>query len=182
MDKQNLIQNLGGRGEKILENNISNKEKVIIKLKGAHGEGLVVTDNKVYVLKWGFMAGSTFGGRCLGFHFNDIMGVELKKGIFIGALEILTPSIQNTQKTYWGAKGGGNSAIESDNIVTFRRNEFSIFQETARLIREMVGNEKVREKSDGTGLEELEKLSQLKDKGIITKEEFETKKRQILGL
>ena len=31
-------------------------------------------------------------------------------------------------------------------------------------------------------LDELERLAQLKDDGIITKEEFETKKAQLLGL
>ena len=41
-------------------------------------------------------------------------------------------------------------------------------------------------KSQGTGepsyLDELERLAQLKDQGVITKEEFETKKQQLLGL
>jgi len=31
-------------------------------------------------------------------------------------------------------------------------------------------------------LDELERLSKLKDEGVITKEEFETKKQQLLGL
>ncbi len=37
-------------------------------------------------------------------------------------------------------------------------------------------------KSQSGGLDELEKLAQLKDKGIITKEEFEAKKKQLLNL
>jgi hypothetical protein len=36
--------------------------------------------------------------------------------------------------------------------------------------------------SSGGYLEELERLADLKDKGIITDEEFEAKKRQLLGL
>jgi len=40
--------------------------------------------------------------------------------------------------------------------------------------------------SQGAGepsyLDELERLSQLKDEGVITKEEFEDKKKQLLGL
>jgi len=31
-------------------------------------------------------------------------------------------------------------------------------------------------------LDELERLSKLKDEGVITEEEFETKKKQLLGL
>jgi hypothetical protein len=33
-----------------------------------------------------------------------------------------------------------------------------------------------------SGLDDLERLAELRDKGIITEEEFVTKKRQILGL
>lgn len=36
--------------------------------------------------------------------------------------------------------------------------------------------------SEPSYLEELEKLAELRDKGIITSEEFEAKKRQLLGL
>ncbi len=36
--------------------------------------------------------------------------------------------------------------------------------------------------SDSSYLDELEKLAQLRDQGVITDEEFETKKKQLLGL
>lgn len=181
MEKLDLVENLGSRGEKILENNVSQNEKATIKLKGAHGEALVLTNKRLYVLKWGFVAGSTFGGRCLGFHFNDIMGVEFKKGVLTGLVEILTPATQNTQKGYWGARGGG-SAIESDNAVTFTRDKFSKFQEAVAVIREIVNQGKTGRTSKTSDYDELEKLAHLKDEGTITKEEFEAKKKQILGL
>ena len=36
--------------------------------------------------------------------------------------------------------------------------------------------------SSGSYVDEIEQLAELKDKGILTEEEFEAKKRQILGL
>jgi hypothetical protein len=39
-----------------------------------------------------------------------------------------------------------------------------------------------RSSSDISHLEELEKLAALRDKGIITEEEFNAKKEQLLGL
>lgn len=39
-----------------------------------------------------------------------------------------------------------------------------------------------KSKSDSNGIDDLEKIAALKEKGIITQEEFELKKKQILGL
>jgi hypothetical protein len=44
----------------------------------------------------------------------------------------------------------------------------------------MVSGNKPTAKS--SGLDDLEKLAELKEKGIITEEEFNAKKKQILGL
>lgn len=44
----------------------------------------------------------------------------------------------------------------------------------------MRSNEKVEIKT--SDLDQLEKLAELKEKGIITEEEFNAKKKQILGL
>jgi hypothetical protein len=39
-----------------------------------------------------------------------------------------------------------------------------------------------QEDSEPSYLDELERLAKLKDKGVITKEDFETKKKQLLGI
>ncbi len=53
------------------------------------------------------------------------------------------------------------------------------FEEAKRLIEERINNVST---PGSVGLDELEKLAELKEKGIITKEEFDAKKKQILGL
>jgi len=177
-----LIQSLGGRGEKIFkENLVDEMEKTIVKLKGSFGEGLIITDKRFYVLKWGFMAGNTFGGRCNVFEFASITGVEIKKNWLTGTFEVLTPATQNSQKSYWG--NGASSAIKSDNIVTFQQNKFNYFQGAVNLGRELIS--KFHRPSNPIlkgDYSELEKLAELKEKGIINQNEFEAKKKLILGL
>lgn len=132
-----LIQDLGSRGEKLLAENIHDNEQTLAKLKGSWGEGLVVTDKRLYILKWGFLAGSTFGGRCNAFDYHQITSIEIKKGVITGTVEILTAATQNSQKTYWGS--GNNSAIKADNIVTFKdRKAFPLFQEAVKLGRDLI--------------------------------------------
>ena len=48
--------------------------------------------------------------------------------------------------------------------------------------QEYVEDAPAQEAAEPSYLDELERLSQLKDEGVITKEEFEDKKKQLLGL
>jgi len=181
----NLIHNLGNRGERLIEENLHG-DKIIVKLKGSFGEGLVITDKRLYVLKWGFMAGNFLGGRCIDFGYNNIVGLEIKKGWGTGTFEVLTPATQNAQKSYWGT--GNNSAIRSDNVVTFQSNKFGLFQEAVKIGRGQLQSLNLQSIHNSQPMpvasiySDLEKLAELKNKGIITKEEFEAKKKKILDL
>jgi len=177
-----LMQEFGGRGEKLASENINHPdEKIFAKLKGSFGEGLIVTNRAVYILKWGMMVGNIFGGRCNAFSLKNISSLEIKKGLLTGTFEVLTPATQNANKSFWGTKN--DSALKSDNVVTFQRNKFDSFQKATNVGREMINNAHSQTQSANnvtTDYSELEKLSELKDKGIITQEEFDMKKKKIL--
>jgi len=177
-----LIQRFGNRGEKLVRDNIGD-DKILIKLQGSFGEAIVITDRNLYVLKWGFMAGNLLGGRCIAFGHRNIVGLEIKKGWVTGTFEVLTPATQNTQKSYWGS--GSNNAIQSDNVVTFQSNKFDLFQEAVKIGRELINKSHFQNSQNSQSMpnySELEKLAELKDKKIITQEEFEAKKKKILDL
>lgn len=179
---RNLIQKISRRGEKLVKQNI-HEEKILVKLQGSFGEALIITDKRFYVLKWGFMAGNFLGGRCLDFGYSNVVGLEIKKGWVTGTFEVLTPASQNAQKSYWGT--GSNSAITSDNVVTFFAERFNLFQEAVKIGRELIHNPYFKNSQNSqveSNYSELEKLAELKEKGIITQEEFEVKKKKILGL
>ena len=79
------------------------------------------------------------------------------------------------------AKGGIFQATRDENSVMFKKNQQASFLHLKEAI------DKVRDAADrGSGqtsdLDELEKLASLRDRGIITDEEFEAKKKQLLGL
>ena len=177
-----LIDNLGGRGEKILKKNLQAGEGLIAKLKGSFGEAFVVTDHNIYVVKWGFMTGQFFGGRCNCYPFQRIVGIEYKKNLISGTVEVLTAANQNIRgMSYWGM--GANSAIQSDNAVSFLDRDHKKFQEVVNRARELM-TDKLGAVGSGRkdDLDQLEKLAVLKEKGIITNEEFDAKKKMILGL
>lgn len=171
---------------KLLVENLEPDEKVLAKIKGNFGQGFVVTDKHVFILKWGFMAGSMFGGRCIGYAYPNITALEMKKQATYCLVEIFTPANQSNRKlSYWG-NDGNNDAIKSENAVTFSRAqpEIKAFQEAIMLARGTMikTNGSVQSTSISDGVDQLEKLAELRDKGIITEEEFTTKKKRILNI
>jgi hypothetical protein len=82
-------------------------------------------------------------------------------------------------------QGGIASAMFDENTVTFETEEKNIeFAKAKEIIETRVQqphNSASLPKS-ASSLDDLEKLAALKEKGIITEEEFQAKKKQILGL
>lgn len=133
-----LIVPLGSRGEKLLQSNLASSEKVFAKLRGQFGEGLVITDRHIYILKWGFMAGSTFGGRCIAYPYKNISGVKITKNILSGVFEVMTPGNQDAQKSYW-SQSKSNSAVKADDAIAFAGTKtFEPFQKAANLCRDLI--------------------------------------------
>jgi hypothetical protein len=186
VENANVIEPLGNQGEALLRANMPDRETVLVKLKGAFGEAFVATDSHIYVLKYGFMAGSMFGGRSIAYGFNQITGIEIRKTLMTGVVEVLTAADKNTMgKTYWGK--GKDDAIKADNMVTFHvYSQGQAFQKGVSLARETIQKALSASTAHAIGQEsvpdEIEKLALLRDKGIVTEEEFQAKKRQLLGL
>lgn len=180
MNGSNLIQPLKDKGEELLKQHIHADEKILAKLQGNFGQGLAVTDKRLYIIKWGAFAGSIFGGRCITFDYGRITGVKINTGMTTGTLEILTAANQDQPKSYWGQ--GQDNANQADDAITFGSSQFNDFREVAKICHDMIEDAKQGKLSTHSGFNDLEQLASLKEKGIITQEEFDAKKKQILGL
>lgn len=160
-------------------------EKVLMKAIGYTGV-LELLQDKVRIrrLTGGVLTRIMFGG------------IPREKSIFLKDISIIN---FNTAKKSWA--GGGTGFIQfvvkgaptpgsmrlrdieaDENAVTFGPNAAHDFE----VIKEAI-ERKIATLQSGGGvkvseLDELEKLAKLRDKGIITSEEFNAKKKQILGL
>jgi hypothetical protein len=178
-----LIADLGGRGEKLLAKNLEPNERILAKVKGDFGQAFVVTNRHMFIVKWGFQSGSTFGGKCIAFTYPNVTGLQIKQQALKCLVQVLTPATQDSNKlSYWGGRGSANNAIESDSAVTYSRAEGVLFQEAVKLGRQMMAKAHGGNLNADDDVAQLEKLAELKNKGVITEQEFKAKKRQILGL
>jgi len=143
--------------------------------KGRNGD-FILTDTAVIIKRKlkGFIWG---GGYLRGektIPYSSIIAVQLKKaGILVGYLQL-------TLKGGSEAKAGWSESIKDENTITFDPNGNKNFEEAKRLIEGRIARE--GSVCVASGADELAKLANLKEKKIITEEEFNAKKKQILGL
>ena len=99
-----------------------------------------------------------------------------------GFIQFVVIGAQNRQ--YSGNPREYSEVDSDENVVTFGNKEMPVFEELRDAVEEQLSS--LRE--DGniitstSNLDELEKLAGLRDKGIITEEEFQAKKKQLLNL
>jgi len=107
--------------------------------------------------------------------YSSIIAVQFKKaGLTAGYLQL-------TLKGGNEAKGGLFEAAKDENTVCFYNWDNKKFEEAKTLIEERLSSTGGTQKQS-SNLDELDKLAKLKEKGIITEEEFNAKKKQLLGL
>lgn len=182
-----LIEALSGGLKKALDSNIGPSEEIAVSLQGLRGEALVATDRKVYVLKAGYSSGAMFGGKCKAFPYGHISSVEFSCGLTQGRVQITAAgSVEQRGHSGKGALDAWADAHQAENVVNFHKGRKALFQEAANLIRERVdaahNQPAVTAAVAVDEAEQIRKLKGLVEDGIITQEEFEAKKRQILGL
>lgn len=124
---------------------------------------ITCTNKRVLFLDKGML----FGCQQLEIPLEKINSIEAKKGLILGSI------------TIWD----GASPMKIDNV---QKQSLQPFVKTVNNARESAKNSnfqssRIVENKDDY-ISQLEKLAILKDKGIVTAEEFEAKKKQILGL
>jgi len=145
--------------------------------KGQSGT-LTITNTGVIIKRGKFgmlLAGGTMKGEKT-IPFKSIVAVQLKKaGMTAGYLQLtLTGGSE--------AKGGVFQSMSDENTISFQRGANAVFEEAKQIIEQRITEGSSLSSPTVSNIDELEKLASLKDKGIITVQEFEAKKKQLLGI
>ncbi len=137
--------------------------------------GILVLNDDTIVIKRGLRGFLLGGGFLRGdktIPYSSIVAVQLKRaGLVAGYLQL-------TLKGGSKAKGGLFQSTTDENSVHFHSPKNKIFEEAKSLIEERIST------SSGSKLskyDELAKLKDLKDSGVLTDEEFNIEKGKLLG-
>jgi hypothetical protein len=136
----------------------------IASMNGREGVGLLVATNKrvIYACKF------AFNSTNLEFYYDKISNIEFEIGILRKVLTIVSLGSIFQFKGLLGAKEKGKVMIDyiSAQIDNSRRPNNTVPKASAAI----------------NPIDQIEQLAALKEKGIITEDEFAAKKKQLLGL
>ncbi|AQU06078.1 DUF4429 domain-containing protein [Dehalococcoides mccartyi] len=89
------------------------------------------------------------------------------------------------------SKGGMWDAVQDENSVAFGPKQLRVFEELKTMVddiryqkqpKQSPVNQYAKPPVQNKSYDDLERLAELRDKGIITPSDFEAKKKQILGI
>ena len=152
-----------------------NERKPLTEAKGVNGQ-LELLDNKIRIKRKGVLALFTQGLKGeKDILIKQISSIQLKKaGLTNGYIQFAFLGGQET-------KGGLFDAVDDENTIMFTSWQQVAFEEMKTQIESKMAEGETK-KTESHGLNDLEKLADLRSKGVITEEEFNLKKKQILGL
>lgn len=143
--------------------------------KGYNGN-LIITDTGIKIVRGAkgffFGGGSIRGDKSI--PFKSIGAVQFKKsGFTVGYIQFsVNGGVESTS--------GVLKAIEDENTVTFMTKKTSeLFEEAKEIIESKIHS---NQSSSSNLYDDIENLAKLKEQGFITAEEFDQKKKSILGL
>ncbi|MDU7163069.1 MAG: SHOCT domain-containing protein [Anaerococcus vaginalis] len=162
-------------------------EVVYVGIKGAFKEYLIASDKKIYIYKFGYMTGHTFGFSIFQLDYSSVSAIQLHKQFGgAGYIEIVGIGMQNRENLSYWTNDKKNMASRCDNCLTFGGG--SNFYDTAvKKLNEllMISKNNVNNLKNTSSLNKFEEIKQYKelfDSGIITAEEFEIKKNELLNI
>jgi Short C-terminal domain len=152
-------------------------------IRGAHGQAIVGTESRVFVLKPGFMAGAAFGSEVTTWGYRNVLGVQVHKGMMSGAVVIQGPGQSGTKTSYWGQKG--EDPAKAPNAIPVVA-EWKTVQERVVVLRALIdaahrAESQPARAGGASTADELRKLADLRAQGVLSDQEFELAKKQLLG-
>ncbi len=186
-----LIDELPARLERQLRDLLNPDEEVLVKLKGVAIEALVCTNQRVLVLKAGFLAGVTFGSNVFQLPYETVGAVEVKFHLFTGYFELSAGGMQNTAKSYWSGDPATSAQMAPNCVSLGDRKQANRFRSACSVILAQKNSPSAASTAETAGspeasspnaiIDTISRLGEMRDAGVITNEEFEAKKKDLLA-
>lgn len=154
---------------------------MIKEIKGINGQ-IELHEDKIVIKREGLQAKAIYGltGN-KNIPFKALTTIQFKEPGFMSSGFIQFGVLGGIE-----SRGGLHAAAKDENTVMYVKKDLKDFVELKNFlenkIQEIQNAPTVTIQNPTSSLDDLEKLSELLKKGIVTQEEFDAKKKQILGL
>lgn len=173
---------LKGRTRRVAEENVGS-DRVLFCLLGCFNQALIALEDRLLIVKSGFMAGALGGARTVTFHYQDITAIEMVTGVLTGVIEIGTPSYKLSTERDWWSTHPDRDPAKANNCLPIFKEAVKQYQPYVERLRQLIRAAKAPavQAAPPAGLTtELEKLASLHESGVLTDEEYSRAKERLL--
>lgn len=166
-------------------------ENVLIALVGSNGQALLALDDRLVIVKPGYMAGATFGAKVTSFPYRDISAIEVNTTWMSGVIEVIVPGYDGRKPTSYWSNDKDKDPFKISNCLPIPKKAASAWQPHLDAIRQKIAQAKhapshqtVAPSLAGQGendfVASLERLQALRAAGALSDEEFQRAKERLL--
>lgn len=166
------------------------KDKCLVSVKGLNGVVNIYDDRVVISRKtaMGFVFQGIKGDREI--YFADIKSIEFKKATMManGYIQFIT-NAEMSRNQQVGVLGSKVEATKDPNAVIIRafskdtvNRSIEVYETASKILKQFKDNSNRNVNPSISAADEIKKFKELLDLDIITQEEFESKKKELLGI
>lgn len=160
--------------------------EVVEAVLDSSNEAILLTDRRLIVVKVGWLAGSTGGGRVTSFAYRDIVALQVQLGMMMGSLSVQSPGYGATQVgDYWNSRNQ-QEVLKLPNVISWSKPQDKAFASELAYAHRKIADAHAVEATAGPSqstdlLSGLERLVALHSSGGLTDVEFAEAKARLLG-
>lgn len=149
-------------------------------------EAIILTNRRLIVVKVGWLAGSSGGGRVTSFAFHDVVALQVQLGLMMGSLSVQSPGYGATQTGDYWDKRNQQDVLKLPNVISWSKTQDSAYSRELAYAHERISNARnpmrgpAQSETPNNLSSELERLNALHDAGGLTDEEFRAAKARLL--
>jgi hypothetical protein len=180
-----------------IRGSLTDGERPLVVIQGMKPCVIVGTDRRAFLFKKGLLAGATFGHKLASFDYKNVTGVEVHTGAMTGAMVLHVPGAISVSTSYWGidksdpwkaynAMPIGRPFGDAERGAARLRELIAAYQAASGQGAEMDAPSALPDPAPATAgrfdlLDALKRLGELRDADVLTPEEFEVMKADLLG-
>lgn len=183
---------VGGVFGRELQQMLQPNEQVLGHVQGRGNQMMIATDKRVIIIKKGLATGGLFGTNSTSYDYHQITSIDVRKGMLDGYVEVSAGGVAQVRRM-----GSGDQMTAPNTLQYFKANEKAVMALVDTVRGRIAAAHAAGAYHNAPPVihvapqsvpstqpsipEQIQQLAALRDQGILTAEEFESKKQDLLA-